>query len=309
MADSETAYKADHEYAQLLLSGEPSAWDRFYKEFRRKLAAYINRKYPDVFSEIAMEEIFDGLGKRLIENDYKALRNYRGECSFSAYITNATEWEIKDWLRKHSEELLHDPIDTISNDDKALKVSEPSHTPSFSDIEDLPDPIKALNYDLRFAFLLRYYDYFGFPLNEVRLLAKKKGISIVSITEKIVKHLDPGNEDILRTQREKQMAFQQRLEKICYEIHKLNLKDHKITDALDYDSQIAKLQEIRNRRSELEIKKDNLLKKKHRFVITTPYEVIAEILSEDNVSTIRSRVFLAKKQLAQGITARVVTNE
>jgi hypothetical protein len=97
---------------------------RFYNEFRKRLETYVRRTYPDTFGAVAIEEIFDGVGKRLIENDYRALREYRGECSFSTYITKATEWEIRDWLRKHSDELMNDPIDTVGNDGKALKAGE-----------------------------------------------------------------------------------------------------------------------------------------------------------------------------------------
>lgn len=305
MVDSKIAYNEDYQLAQLLLSGDCGAWDRFYNEFRKKIEAYINRKFPDVFSEIAVEEIFDGVGKRLMENNYKAVREYRGECSFSAYITKATEWEIRDWLRKHSEELKNEPIDTIGQDDKLPKGTAATHSPySYPEQEDIPEAVKVLNDELRLAFLLRYYDYFGFPLDEIRLIAKKKGISIGSITEKIVKYLEPGGQDILRPQREKQMAFQQRLEKLCYNIHKLTIKEQRLTNSDDEDCQCDDLAEIRGRRSNLEKKRNDLLKNKSKLVLTTPYEVIAEILGEDNVSTIRSRVFLAKKQLAENIMVK-----
>lgn len=305
MAESSIAYQEDYQFAQQLIAGASDAWDRFYKEFRKKLEAYINRKFPDVFSEIAVEEIFDGVGKRLMENNYKAVREYRGECSFSAYITKATEWEIRDWLRKHSEELKSEPIDTIGQDDKLPKGAAATHSPySCPEQEDIPDAVKVLNDDLRLAFLLRYYDYFGFPLNEIRLLAKTKGISIGSITEKIVKYLDPGGQDILRLQREKQMAFQKRLEKICYNIHKLTIKEHRLTNSDNDDCRCDDLAEIRDRRSDLQKKRDDLLKDKSKLVLTTPYEAIADILGEDNVSTIRSRVFLAKKQLAEKIMVK-----
>jgi DNA-directed RNA polymerase specialized sigma24 family protein len=303
MADSRIAYKEDYEFAQLLLEGESKAWDRFYKEFRKKLEAYINRKYPNVFSEIVIEEIFDGVGKRLIENDYRALRDYRGECSFSTYITKATEWEIKDWLRKHSEELMNEPLDTIGTDNKAFNDIEETYDHSFQ--EDIPEPIKSLSDDLRFAFLLRYYDYFGFPFNEIRRLAKNKGVSIGDITRKIIRYLEPEGEDILRMQREKQKTFHSRLERICCRIHELNVKEQKLLINEDYEKNtVHKLEDIRNRRSKLEEKRQALLKNKTKLMVTTPYEVIAEILGEDNVSTIRSRVFLAKKQLAQKLAVK-----
>ena len=196
-------------------------------------------------------------------------------------------------------------IDTIGQDDKLPKGAAATHSPySYPEQEDIPEAVKALNDDLRLAFLMRYYDYFGFPSNEIRLIAKKKGISIGSITEKIVKHLDPGGQDILRPQREKQMAFQQRLQKLCYNIHKLTIKEHRLPNSDDDDCRCDDLAEIRDRRSHLEKKRDDLLKDKSKLVLTTPYEVIAEILGEDNVSTIRSRVFLAKKQLAQKIMVK-----
>jgi DNA-directed RNA polymerase specialized sigma24 family protein len=306
MADSKIAYQEDYEFTKQLFSGGSDAWDRFYNEFRKKLEIYISLKYPDTFGVAAIEEIFDGVGKRLIENDFKALRGYRGECSFSTYITKATEWEIKDWLRKHSGELMNEPIDTIGTDYKISKNYESRHAAlHLEEQENIPPSIKSLKDDLRFAFLLRYYDYFGFPPDEIRRLAKKKGIPSGSITEKIAKFFDPAGKDILRVQREQQSAFQKRLQKVCYEIHKLNIKEHSAVNNDYYDAKRSdNLAEIRNRRSDLEKKRDNLLKDKSKVVITTPYEVVAEILGEDNVSTIRSRVFLAKKQLAQLIMVK-----
>ena len=72
--DGMKGYHEDYHFARLLLSGDSGAWDRFYGEFRDRLEGYINRKYHSVFSEIAIEEMFDGVGKSLIVNDYKAIR-------------------------------------------------------------------------------------------------------------------------------------------------------------------------------------------------------------------------------------------
>lgn len=190
---SSARYDEDYQFVRLLLSGDTDAWNRLYKELRKKLEIYIKRKYPNVFTDISVEEICDGVMKRLIENDYKALRNYRGDCNFSTYITKAADWETKDWLRKHSEELFTEHIDTLNDhapvcEDKASAIKSSYMQESE---EDIPDAVKFLSDDLRWAFLLRYYDYFGFPLEEIRLLAKKKGVLIGSITEKIIKFLEP----------------------------------------------------------------------------------------------------------------------
>lgn len=309
---SRPRYPDDYQFAQSLLSGDSKSWDRFYNEFRKKLESYINRKYPNFFSPLAVEEICDGVGKRLMGNDFKAIRDYRGECTFSSYITKATEWEIKDWLRKHSEELLNEPMDSINENDISFKSKETYHNiHSIEEREEIPEPIKSLSDDLRWAFLLRYYDYFGFPLDEIRLLAKKKGVSIGSITSKIIKFLEPEGEDILHSQREKQKALQMRIQKLCFEIHKLDIKEHQLLADEEYsksynndEEQTKKTMMVRDKRLQLEKKREDLLKNKSKFIIITPYEVIAEILNEDNVSTIRSRVFFAKKQLAEKISKK-----
>lgn len=308
MTDSHTRYPDDYKYAQLLLSGDTEAWDRLYKEFRKKLKIYINQKYPDVFSDIAVEEICDGVWKRFMENDYKAIRDYRGECTFSTYITKATDWEIKDWLRRHSDELFSEPIDSIGNDGMGFRNKESVNSVSLSDEEEVPDSIKSLTDDLRWAFLLRYYDYFGFPFSEIRLLAKKKGVSIGSITEKIINFLEPEGQDILRVQREKQAAFQLRIQRLCVEIQNVAKREQELLakfketglycERKDEDKS-KKLDIIRDKRIKLGRKRNALLKNRTRLVISTPYEVIADILGESNVSTIRSRVFLAKEYLKQ----------
>lgn len=310
MTDSHPRYPDDFQFVQLLLSGDTDAWNRFYKEFRTKLDIYINQRYPSIFGDIETEEICDGVMKRLTENDYKTLNSYRGECTFSTYLTKTTDWEIKDWLRKHSEELFREPIeDAIES-----KSNEFDNAPLTLEKEgNLPEPIKSLSDDLRWAFLLRYYDYFGFPLEEIRLLASKKGVPIGSITKKIIKFLEPEGEDLLSVQREKQKAFQLRLQKLCVEIRNLTKREQKLLDEVEKNSlyyeprdkeQSKKLDIIKERHIKLEKRKKALLNKSTGFVITTSYKFIAEILGEDNISTIRSRVLMAKKQLARRLLDR-----
>ncbi|MBM4137590.1 MAG: hypothetical protein FJ241_12285 [Nitrospira sp.] len=315
MTNSHTKYPDDYQYVQLLLSGNADAWKRFYKESRKKIANYINQKYSDIFSDVIVEEICDGVQNRLMKNDYKVLCEYRGDCSFSTFVTRATDWEVKDWLRKHSNELLKEPVDTLSSHELTYKDIEPDDYLSISAeyIEVIPDEIKSLSDDLRWAFLLRYYDYFGFPLNEIRLLAKKKNVPIGSITKKIVRFLEPEGEDILRAQRDKQEAFMMRLQKLCLEVQKLRTSEQKLTTAIEEYSlyyqqkdqeKLKKLDVIRKRLLKIEEKRNTLLQNNLCVPITTPYEIIAKILDEDNISTIRSRIFLAKNQLIQQISKK-----
>ncbi len=303
------AENIDYKFVQLLVAGESEAWNRLYKEFRERIEIYINKKYPNVFNDIAIEEIYDGVLKRLVENDYKTLRNYRGDCIFSTYLTQAAEWEVKDWLRKHSEELLNVHLEILNDHNPVLEdkgASFNSFHKQGGEEEAIPEAIKSLNDDLRWTFLLRYYDYFGFPLEEIRLLAKKKGVLIGTITEKIINFIELGRQDILKAQREKLRIFQSKLQKICCKAQKLTQNEKKLSADIEeatlyYDEQdkekTEKLNIVRDKIYRLKEKRETLLNSRAKFAITTPYEVIAEILLEENVSTIRSRVFHAKKEL------------
>lgn len=170
MNNSQTRYPDDYQFVQLLLSGHTDAWDRFYKEVRKKIALHINNKYPSIFNEVMIDEICDGVQNRLTKSNYKVLREYRGDCSFSAFVTKATDWEVKDWLRKYSDKLFTESIDSDPTLGSDICIS----TEFLEYEEDIPEEIHSLSDDLRWAFLFRYYDYFGFPLKEIRKLAKKK---------------------------------------------------------------------------------------------------------------------------------------
>lgn len=302
--ESIASFPQDHNYAQRLISGETVAWDSFYKEYRKKIETFIERKYVSVFGSVAVEEIYDGVIKRLISNDYKALRSYRGECSFSSYLTRATDWEIKDWLRRHSDELFHESIDAIGDDPTCGHRVEPQAPSVTHQEKEIPQPVSALNNDLRWAFLLRYYDLFGFPLAEIRLVAKTKGLPISQVTQKIINFLEPEGKDVLAVQKAKQRATQERLQKLTASIHEVNVREQQLSGREDHGATVPqdtkideKIGVVRDRLSRLKEKKAALENKNTKDVVTTPYEVIAEILGEDNVSTIRSRVFLAKQQL------------
>jgi DNA-directed RNA polymerase specialized sigma24 family protein len=306
MPNKQVSHQKDYEYVNQLLSGEADAWRTFYKELRQKLITYIKKKYPNTFSLVAIEEILDGVGRRLIENNFKTLREYRGECAFSTYLTRATEWELKDWLRKHSDELFNEPIDNVPDGDITYTDEDMAQGSAFfTEQEIIPEPVRTLSDDLRLPFLLRYYDYFGFPLDEIRLLAKKRAIPIGILTEKIVTYFDPAKEDVLQQKREKQILFQKRLQKLTYKIHKLNIKDHQLSRSRNNAREIInELNDIRGNRAELESKKKILLKGKSGYILTTSYEIIADILGEENISTIRSRVFQARNILMQKISMK-----
>lgn len=137
---------------------------------------------------------------------------------------------------------------------------------------------------------------------------------IGSLTQKIIKFLEPEGEDILSAQREKQRKLNLKLQKLCTQIQKLRLNEHKLSTIMEkhticeqtQDKEITKkLDIIRKELSKVDRRRKDLLENNLCVPITTPYEIIAEILGEENVSTIRSRVFLAKKQLGDKIIKKV----
>lgn len=307
-------------YAGLLVSGEKRAWDLFYKEYRRKLEGYIETRYPNVFGVSDIEDICDGVQNRLRKNDCRALREYKGECTFSRYLTQATDWEIKDWFKKNSHRLYEDPVEEV------LNREELSTKDQFDDLfdpedcvddavkeSDQPDdaknklgPISSLPDDLRHAFLLRYYDQFGFPPEEIRLLSKKRGIPIREISEVIIRHLELKDEDLLASRRKNQQAFENRLQRLFSGIGRLRDKERKLLEKLRAAGDSGKkegcaeleqkLKDIREKLASKEGKREQL-KEEGNAAVTTPYETIGMILGEDNLSTVRSRVFHAKKIL------------
>ena len=293
-------YAEDLYYANLLVSGDNRAWNLFYKEYRRKVGAYIETKYPNVFGVSDIEEICDGVQKRLTSNNYRALREYKGNCSFSRYLTQATDWEIKDWFKKNSHKLQEEPVeDALNREELSTKdrLYEPENN-IFKAASSLPE-------DLRQALYLRYYDHFGFPPEEIRLLSKKRGIPIKEISEMIIRHLELQDEDLLNSRRENQQAFEDRLKRLFSGISKLRDKERKLLEKLkEVEASGGEgLQEIEDQIKEIREKiaskeeKGTQFKEEGNTDVATPYETIGVVLGEDNLSTVRSRVFHAKKVL------------
>jgi DNA-directed RNA polymerase specialized sigma24 family protein len=288
-------------YVNLLIAGDSRAWDLFYREYRRKVESYIGAKYPNTFGSADIEEICDGVQKRLMNNDFRALKEYRGECSLSRYLANATDWEIRDWFKKNSRKLHEEPIETALNREE-LSVRDPFDKPE----DNISKAVSSLPEDIRQAFLLRHYDHFGFPPEEIRLLSRKRGIPIKEASEMIIRHLELKEEGLLSSRRENRQNFEDRLQRLFSNASKLRDKEKKLLDKAketqisgmeeEYRKTAGELKEIRDRLASIEQKRE-LLMKEGNTAVTTPYETIGMILGEDNVSTVRSRVFHARKIL------------
>lgn len=314
-------FPEDIYYVNLLVSGENRAWDLFYKEYRRKLEVYIEARYPNIFGVSDIENICDGVQNRLRNNDCRTLREYEGNCTFARYLTQATDWEIKDWFKKNSHRLSEEPIEDalnreeLSTKDQLDNLFDTEDCAEDAAIEsDLPGdvkknnlgPISSLPDDLRHAFLLRYYDQFGFPPEEIRLISKKRGLPIREISKMIIRHLELKDEDLLSSRRENQQAFEERLQRLFSGISRLRDKERKLLEKLRAAGESGKkegcadleqkLKEIKEKLASKEEKREHL-KEEGNTAVTTPYGTIGMILGEENLSTVRSRVFHAKRML------------
>lgn len=296
-------YSEDLYYANLLISGDNGAWNLFYKEYRKKVEAYTETKYPGVFGVSDIEDICDGVQKRLTNNDFRALREYRGNCRFSRYLTQQTDWEIKDWFKKNSHRLKEEPVEEALNREE-LSTTDQLDEPQgniFKAASSLPD-------DLRQALYLRYYDHFGFPPKEIRFLAKKRGIPIREISEMIIRHIELKDEDLLSTRRKNQEDFENRLQRLFSDTSKLRDRERRLLDKAkeaqrsgmeeEYRSAARELKEVRDRLASIEEKRE-MIKNEGSTAVTTPYETIGMILGEDNLNTLRSRILHAKRKLKE----------
>ena len=301
-------YTDDLYFVKLLIDGNNDAWDLYYKEYREKVQKYIEQKYSDLLKVPDIEKICDNVYERLTKNDFKALRDYKGECSFSRYLRQATDWATKDYITRNSHILLEESIEDIPNVDQ-YSLDDPDYEIAY----DIPPQIKHISDDLRQAFLLRYYDSFGFPPEEIRLLSKKRCLPIKDITQMITELFEVHREDLLTSRRSQQHYHGDKLQKLFSELSELKLQMEKLQKRLEKNSSgtsgteehnkiIKQLNELKIKITKKEQMQEKTLKME-RVVITTPYKIIAEILGE-NQSTVRSRVFQSR-----GILMNVLLKE
>ncbi len=325
-------FRHDYRFAQLLVSGDENAWTAFYREYRGKLSKYIQSRYPQKFTDTDIEEICDGVQRRLLANNYRALREYKGECSFGRYLTEATEWELIDWMRANKGRLVTHSLDDLivkgevkcdTNEDRLDEICDidGSGRDEGSDTDAVPPVIyDVLSDEVRWAFLLRYYDYFGFPPSEIRLLAKKRGILIKTLTERIATLLECSDRTLLESRRNNQQKLEERLQMLFVDLTRIRHGQEKLSDELqinpsrsseDLQEKKEDLTKITATLESLERRRTLLLKqlKENRFIVKTPYEIVAEILGEKNLSTVRSRVLIAKRQLQETLIRSGVENK
>lgn len=294
-------HKEDLAYVKSLAEGGAEAWGRFYSVNREKIGRFLSARYPGL-GATDVEEVCDSVQTRLTKNNYKALKEYRGECSFESYIMTATGWAVKDWFKANSSKLLQVPLDENNDSDKSQSL----HNPPIEE-SNTPELIKSLPDDLRQAFLLRYYDDFGFPPEEIRLLAQRTGRQIREITEVMIKYFSSEGENLLIRRRKEKSSLETRLQRCSFSISTLKRTEEKLSKKMASCSDKRANTEIETELKEIEVKiislerRRDIIYKEVHAPTKAPYEIIAEVMSIDSVSTIRSWVKKAKELLAESL--------
>ena len=315
--EPERRFPDDYAFAQKLIDGDENAWREHSRRWNAKSAAYIERRYPGVFNDADKKDILQNMGLRLLENDKKCLRVYEGMQSLSRRIEQQLEWAILDELRKRAIDFLaEDEYDDEENNEADGSGLPDSVTgegageidPGAGNIEpEIPACLMELPDEQRWVYLLRYYEDFGFPEREVALLAQKRNMSADELSKLINGLLEPTGEDILASKREDLNDANERIERYRTKLYLLSLEEQKLEEditgeimgGVDARSVKDRLREIGDDEAKMRQRVERAIAERGEPVIETPYEVIRQIIGEDNLNTLRGRLLSARKKLAK----------
>lgn len=307
----------DCAFAQRLITDNNEAWREHLKQWKIRSAAYIERRYPGLFNDDDKENILQEMEARLLKNDRKYLRDYRGMQSLSKYIEQQLEWATLTELRKRTVDLLAgDEYDDEENEDvkgpESLKNNADEGTGGIGSGEErdkleIPPCIMELPDDQRWVYLLRYYDDFGFPDSEIALLAKRRNMSPKKLSRLIDDLLEPTGQDVLAKKRVDLAAANERIDKYLTKIYLFTIEQQKL--AKDIEGEVMGGVDVRMTREKFEELDDEITKTRQKFQraiaergessIETSYEIVGQILGEENMNTLRSRLLSARKKLSK----------
>lgn len=150
--------------------------------------------------------------------------------------------------------------------------------------------------------MLRYYDDFGFPENEISLLAKNRGVSRDTISRLIDTLLESMGDNVLARKRADIAATNNKIQKYLATLYTLSLQKQKLETGgpiLEKKDALQKIKEVEKRIDKVRNRMANAIAQKKKSVVETPFEIIATIVGEENLSTIRGHLFQARKYLVK----------
>ena len=306
----------DYAFAQRLIIGSDEAWREHLKQWKIRSAAYIERRYPGLFNDDDKENILQEMEARLLKNDRKYLRDYRGMQSLSKHIEQQLEWATLTELRNRTVDLLSgDEYDDENEDVKGPESPKNNADEGTGGIgsegerdkPEIPPCIMELPDNQRWVYLLRYYDDFGFPDSEIALLAKRRNMSQKKLSKLIDGLLEPTGQDVLAKKRADLTAANERIDKYLTKIYLFTIDRQKLEK--DIEDEVMGGVDVRMTREKVEEIDDEITKTRQKLEraiaersessIETPYEVVGQILGEENMNTLRSRLLSARKKLSR----------
>lgn len=310
-------FPEDYKLVQLIIARDVKTWEDFYSRHKSEIINFIKKYSPGTFTETDVEIICENVLHRIMANDFKALRIYNGDCPFRYFLARQVKWACLDYIKKclpgfkqvSRDDLAKGEMEESSQDNRKRDKEELSYGIEEKISNKILDAVLCMNDPLRWAFLLRYYDYFDFPGREIRLLSQRRGISIREMKNLIVKLLDRHNNRLLESRRNKQHKLEETIEKLCDRVQMLQDRYDKsmkeLTSATSGSSAMLNKKKERFLRLEKELEgrskyRDRLIKQleEGHGIVKTPYEIIAEILGANTI-TIRTWMMKAQQQLEQ----------
>lgn len=119
--------------------GDEAAWESFVSQYSRFIWSAVQKAFNSYFfrfSQEDVEDVFNAVFLSLIENDFRKLRQFRGEnsCSLSTYLTVVTVRMSIDFMRRDKSYAF---VETCADDGADLLLMIPDNSPSaFSVLEE-----------------------------------------------------------------------------------------------------------------------------------------------------------------------------
>ena len=129
------------------VSGDQSDWNRFIERYGpivRTTARAVVYRYGYVGREI--DDMVSVLYEKLIDNDYRRLRAWRGQAKFSTYLVQVAKNIFIDYIRaRGKDEKRRVELDTVPATDMACfdDPAESEKDPRINDIENVIDQLST----------------------------------------------------------------------------------------------------------------------------------------------------------------------
>lgn len=174
----------ERQMIQQLIAGDPVVWSEFVAQFQRRIAGCIRQTAIQCQFDLNNAEVDDICAEvfaGLIANDFRALRNFRGQCQLSTWLSVIARRSclghltrirrIQDKTLRHAETSHH--YDMPQTDVLSRMIRDEQHDQIQSSVQCLNDKDQML-LDLYFYQQLSYAE-----------IGKRAGISINSVGPKL----------------------------------------------------------------------------------------------------------------------------